>query len=74
MNVTLAKRSLQTLIEEEINAWYQIAGGPNPDAFDFNPRTTSPEQLRELGYYDNKDAWIAGVRVQALQRFLADLG
>lgn len=61
------------LIQRDIEAWYTIAGGPNLDAFEFSPYRPDKARLRELGFYDNKDAWVAGVQIHLLEKFLAEL-
>lgn len=71
--ITLPRKQLISLIENNIKAWYTIAGGPNLDAFEFSAHKADQVKLRELGYYDNKDAWVAGVQVRELENFLAEL-
>ena len=60
------QNELLRFISDEIKAWEKIGGGPNLDAFAFNPKEIDPSILHELGYYDNVDAWIAGARIKAL--------
>jgi len=73
MLVVIVKERLQAMIEDEIKCWGNVSGGPNLDAFDFNPRETDPKLLEELGYYADKQAWIAGVRIKFLKDYLAEV-
>lgn len=73
MLVVISKDRLEALLKEEIKCWEGVSGGPNPNAFFFDPKEIDPQMLREAGYYDNVDAWVAGVRIKQLIDFLADL-
>jgi len=73
MFVLVSKDKLKLFLQEELKCWKEIGGGPNPYAYEFDPSTTDPEKLKELGYYSNREAWIAGVRVHTVEEFLQDL-
>jgi hypothetical protein len=73
MLVVFSKEKLQALLEEEIKCWESVSGGPNLNAFSFDPKTTDPQQLKELGYYEDREAWIAGARIKDLRAFIAEL-
>ena len=70
MLIAVSKEDLIRVLKQEIKCWESIGGGPNYDAFPFRPKEVDPNKLRELGYYDNKDAWVAGVRLKALKEYL----
>jgi len=70
MLIRVSKEELVHLIKEEIVAWGLVGGGANPHAFEFDPNTVDTKVLTERGYYDNRDAWIAGVRTARLFEFL----
>ncbi len=73
MLVLFSKERLQLLLQEEIKCWESVSGGPNINAFSFDPKTTDPQVLKELGYYSDREAWIAGVRIKEIQKFLVEL-
>lgn len=70
MLIYYSQDDLIKFIKAEIKAWEKIGGGPNLDAFEFDPKTTHPKVLHDLGYYDNLDSWIAGARIKALTDLL----
>lgn len=69
MIITIHKEALEDLIKDEIKSWELIGGGPNPAAYEFDPDETSPKKLKELKFQNDKDAWIAGARIKALEQF-----
>lgn len=73
MLVVLSREQLQSFLEDEIKCWENVSGGPNLDAFDFDPREVDPKLLMDLGYYDNREAWIAGARIKKLREYIAEL-
>lgn len=73
MLVVISKDRLVTLLNEEIKCWEGVSGGPNPNAFFFNPKEVDPQTLIELGYYDSPDAWVAGARIKQLIDFIREL-
>jgi hypothetical protein len=73
MLIVISKERLQAFLEEEIQCWESVSGGPNLNAFSFDPKTTDPAELKALGYYDNREAWLAGARIKELRAYIADL-
>jgi hypothetical protein len=73
MVIYCSKDKLTKFIKAEIKAWEKIGGGPNLDAFEFDPRNTDPKLLDKLGYFDNIDSWIAGARLKALTELLQEI-
>ena len=73
MIIYYSQDELLKFINDEIKAWEKIGGGPNLNAFMFNPKETDPKILHELGYYDNVDAWVAGARIKALRELQAEV-
>jgi len=73
MFVSIPKDKLKSFLTEELECWSIIGGGPNPYAYEFDPASTDPQTLKELGYYGNRESWIAGVRTRAIEQFLKDL-
>ena len=73
MIILTSKEKLQAFLEEEIKCWESVGGGPNLNAFSFDPKNTDPAVLRELGYYDNRDSWIAGARIKQLVELINEL-
>jgi hypothetical protein len=73
MLVLFSKEKLQQFLQEEIKCWESVGGGPNLNAFSFDPKNTDPAVLRELGYYDNRDSWIAGARIKQLVELINEL-
>ena len=74
MLVVISKEQLILLLQEEIKSWEGVSGGsPNPNAFSFDPKTTDPQLLKELGYYDDRESWIAGARIKKLREYLIQL-
>lgn len=64
---------LVNLLQDNIDAWMQVGGGPNFNAFEFDPNTVDLSVLDSQGYYKNREAWIAGVQVKKLQEYLKEL-
>ena len=73
MLIVISKEQLAVLLEEEIKCWESVSGGPNLNAFSFDPKTTDPQLLKQLGYYEDREAWIAGARIKALREYLIEL-
>lgn len=70
MIIYFSQDDLVKFIQAEIRAWEGVGGGPNINAFEFDPKQTDPKTLHELGYYDNVDSWVAGARIKALNDLL----
>ena len=73
MIITVSREQLVKFLKEEIRAWEVVGGGPNVMAFEFNPETVNVKLITQLGYYDNREAWIAGVRIKALQQKIQEI-
>lgn len=73
MVIYVRKEELLNFLKAEIKAWENVGGGPNLQAYEFDRETTDPEKLKQLGYYDNPEAWIAGLRISALNKFLEEI-
>lgn len=73
MIISVSKEELVTLLLREIKAWESVGGGPNLQAFEFDPKTVDKEVLDQLGYYKNRESWIAGVRIKELVEYLKEV-
>lgn len=71
--ILVVKEDLRDLLEFQLYAWQNIGGGPNPFAYEFDPLEVDHDELRKLGYYKNREAWIAGVQVKKLKEYLEKL-
>lgn len=70
MVIVVRVEDLQKLLLDEIEAWQSLAGGANLNAYEFDPKTADIKDLKKKGYYKNRESWIGGVRVSALEQFL----
>jgi hypothetical protein len=70
MLIATNKESLIALLENQIRMWEEIGGGANYDAYEFNPKKVDQQQLVDLGFYKNRDSWIAGVQIKKLTEYL----
>lgn len=73
MIISVSKEELTALLLKEIKAWESVGGGPNLQAFEFDPKTVDKEVLDQLGYYKNRESWIAGVRIKELVEYLKEV-
>lgn len=73
MIISISKEELTGLIMREIKAWEIVGGGPNLQAFDFDPKNVDKELLDQLGYFKNRESWIAGVRIKELVEYLKEI-
>ncbi len=73
MLIYYKKEELIKFIKAELKAWEKVGGGPNLSAFAFDPKVTDPKQLEELGYFQNRDSWVAGVRIKELTQLLEEV-
>ncbi len=71
MIVYASKEKLIKFLRDEMGAWEVL--NPNPNAFEFDPKTIDPKKLHEAGYYENIEGWIAGVRLNRLQEFINEI-
>lgn len=70
MVIIVKYEELKELLEADIDAWMQVSGGPNMDAFEFDPNIVDNSVLDAKGYYTNRDSWIAGVRIKKLHHYI----
>ena len=73
MIIGISKENLAALLGAQVQAWRSVGGGANPDAYAFDPTTTPPSELKQLGFYDNRDAWVAGVQIKVLEGYIESL-
>lgn len=73
MLISVSKERLLDLLSEEMDAWMSVGGGPNRNAFRFDPKTVDKAKLREFGFYDNREAWLAGVRINELMDYYKEI-
>ena len=73
MLIAINKEDLVALLESQLKDWEEIGGGANYEAYEFNPRKVDRQQLIDLGFYENRDAWIAGVQIKKLNQFLSEI-
>ena len=73
MIISVSKEELTSLLLKEIKAWESVGGGPNLQAFEFDPKTVDTELLEQLGYYKNRESWIAGIRISCLMDYLREI-
>jgi len=71
--ISVSKEELMGFLLQEIRAWECVGGGPNLQAFEFDPKTVDTEVLHQLGYYTNREAWIAGARIKRINEYLAEI-
>jgi hypothetical protein len=68
--IIIDKDVLEKFLIEESSHWMEIGGGPNMDAYEFDPKAVDKEQLIKDGYYSNYDSWIAGTRIKKIEEFI----
>jgi hypothetical protein len=73
MLVYVSKEKLLKLLTEEVDAWMSVGGGPNLNAFRFDPKNVNKAELERLGFYDNREAWLAGVRINELMEYYNEI-
>lgn len=73
MLIAINKEELISVLESQIKNWEEIGGGANYEAYEFNPRKVGKQELIDLGFYKNRDSWIAGVQIKKLQEFLNEI-
>lgn len=73
MLIQVSKERLLELLAEEVDAWMSVGGGPNLNAFRFDPKTVDKTKLREFGFYDNREAWLAGVRINEIMTYYREI-
>lgn len=73
MLIVVSREELQAILQEDIKAWEGVGGGPNIHALTIDPKLTDPQILKELGYYENKESWLAGTRIARIREYLDKL-
>ena len=73
MIILFSKEKLISFLEWEKKAWENIGGGANSNAYYFDVSTMDHAKLEEDGYYDNIDAWIAGVQIKAIDELITEV-
>lgn len=73
MFVILNKENLLHFLHEDVKCWSIVSGGPNFDAFSFDPRTVDVKELKRLGYYDDRGAWMAGVQSKRIADIIQEI-
>lgn len=73
MIVLASREKILEFLEEEVKCWESVGGGPNLNAFIFDPTTTDPQILHEAGYYTNREAWLSGVQIKRLKAFIQEI-
>jgi hypothetical protein len=71
--IAVNKEELEAFIESQISCWEEIGGGANYEAYEFNPKKVDKQQLVDLGFYENRDSWIAGAQIKKLQEYLIEI-
>lgn len=72
MVIVVRVEDIKKLLSDELDAWQSLAGGPNLEGYEFDPKTVDSRDLKKKGYYKNREAWIGGVRVKKIKRFLEE--
>jgi len=70
MVIIVRKEELLELLEQNLQAWENVAGGPNLHAYEFDPNIVDTSVLDDLGYFSNRDAWIAGVQIKKIKAYI----
>jgi hypothetical protein len=73
MLVVVNKDKLLKFLRQDAQCWSVVSGGANFDAFSFDPKTTDPQKLHELGYYTNREAWLAGVQSKKIIELIEEI-
>lgn len=73
MIISISKEELVSLLLRDIKAWESVGGGPNLQAFEFDPKTVDIDLLEQYGFYQNREAWIAGVQIKKLTQYIQEL-
>ena len=73
MLIAINKEDLITTLETQIKNWEEIGGGANYEAYEFDPKKVGKQELIDLGFYENRDSWIAGVQIKKLKEYLNEI-
>jgi len=73
--INVSQDYIRDFILDEIKAWEDVCDGiPNLNAFEFDPMEPSIEdKLTSLGFYENRIAWTAGIRIKKLYEYLEEI-
>ena len=73
MLIRVSKEALIGFLLEEVKAWEKVGGGPNLNAFEFDPDTIDKAELERLGFYDNRESWLAGIRIKNIYEYIEEI-
>jgi uncharacterized protein Yka (UPF0111/DUF47 family) len=73
MLIRVSKEALIGFLLEEVKAWEKVGGGPNLNAFEFDPDTIDKAELERLGFYDNRESWLAGIRIKKIYEYIEEI-
>ena len=73
MLIRVSKEGLIGFLLEEVKAWERVGGGPNLNAFEFDSQSVDKAQLERLGFYDNREAWVAGIRIKKIWEYIEEI-
>lgn len=73
MLIRVSKEGLIRFLLDEVKAWEKVGGGPNLNAFEFDPENVDKAELERLGFYDNRESWVAGVRIKKLWEYIDEI-
>jgi len=69
----VSKEGLIGFLLDEVKAWEKVGGGPNLNAFEFDPENVDKAELESLGFYDNREAWVAGIRIKKIWEYIEEI-
>ena len=73
MLIRVSKEHLISFLLAEVKAWETVGGGPNLDAFEFDPETVERSELERLGFYDNRESWLSGIRIKKIYEYIEEI-
>jgi len=73
MLIRVSKEGLIGFLLDEVKAWEKVGGGPNLNAFEFDPENVDKAELERLGFYDNREAWVAGIRIKKIWEYIEEI-
>jgi hypothetical protein len=75
MIILVDRNELLELLEAEMYAWENVSSGPDMNAYEIDPQDgkVTVKHLKEIGYYTNKDTWIAGIRYKKIREYYEKL-
>jgi len=72
MIILVKKEELEELLESQLDALTNIAGGPNMKAYEFDPNIADLQELDNMGYFSNRDSWITGVQIKKILSYIEE--